>query len=72
MNWHEVAPAALTDVQELLSAPRLAPYRQATGGDLADALTLYTLNVQLSAAFYESLHYFEVGLRNRLDQQLSA
>lgn len=72
MDWHEVAPDALTDVQELLSAPRLAPYRQATGGDLADALTLYTLNVQLSAAFYESLHYFEVGLRNRLDQQLSA
>lgn len=72
MDWHDVPPDVVTDVQELLSAPRLAPYRRATGGDPADALTLYTRNVQLSAAFYESLHYFEVGLRNRLDQQLTA
>lgn len=72
MDWHDAAPDVITDVQQLLSTPRLAPYRQATGGDLADALTLYTLNVQISAAFYESLHYFEVGLRNRLDQQLTA
>jgi len=67
VDWHDAAPDVITDVQQLLSTPRLAPYRQATGGDLADALTLYTLNVQISAAFYESLHYFEVGLRNRLD-----
>jgi hypothetical protein len=72
VDWHDVTPDVITDVQQLLSAPRLAPYRQATGGDLADALTLYTRNVQISAAFYESLHYFEVGLRNRLDQQLTA
>ncbi|GAA0325487.1 hypothetical protein [Kineococcus aurantiacus] len=65
MDWHDVTPDAITDMQELLPAPRLAPYHQATGGDLTDALTLYTLNVQISAAFYESLHYFEVGLRNR-------
>ncbi|NIZ93396.1 hypothetical protein F1544_20635 [Kineosporiaceae bacterium B12] len=72
VDWHDVTSDVITDVQQLLSAPRLTPYRQATGGDLPDALTLYTLNVQISGAFYESLHYFEVGLRNRLDQQLTA
>ncbi|QNE18186.1 hypothetical protein F1D05_10125 [Kribbella qitaiheensis] len=55
-----------------LSTPRLAPYLSATNGNLRDALRLYDWNVEISGAFYESLHQFEVVLRNALDEELSA
>lgn len=55
-----------------LSAPRLTPYLHATHGNLKDALRLYDWNVAISGAFYESLHQFEVVLRNALDERLSA
>lgn len=41
------------------------------GGDLTRALALYEWNNQISAAFYESLHYLEIGLRNAMDIQLT-
>ncbi|MEU4190320.1 hypothetical protein AB0E69_00325 [Kribbella sp. NPDC026611] len=55
-----------------LSAPRLTPYLVASHGNLRDALRLYDWNVEISGAFYESLHQFEVVLRNALDQELCA
>lgn len=57
----------------LLSVPRLAPYVAAVpSGSWEDALALYDWNVQVSGAFFESLHYLEIGLRNVLDTHLSA
>lgn len=38
----------------------------------ARALALYDWNTQVSGAFYESLHYLEVGLRNAMDAELTA
>jgi hypothetical protein len=57
-------------IEDLLSRSRLRPYLDATFGDPAAALELYGWNSQVSAAFYESLHYVEIGLRNAMDQQL--
>lgn len=55
---------------ERLSPPRFAPYLAATHGNVKDGLRLYYWNVDLSGAVYESLHLFEVILRNAMDKQL--
>jgi hypothetical protein len=48
----------------------LAPYLEACGQSISDALELYDWNAQASSAFHESIHYLEVGLRNALDREL--
>lgn len=48
----------------------MAPYLQATAGNLSDALRLYQWNIEMSGATYEALHTFEVVLRNAMDEQL--
>lgn len=55
-----------------ISPPRLGPYLEAAGGNRKQAIQLYHWNIGLSGAVYESLHFFEVVLRNALDAQLSA
>lgn len=62
--------ARVSVVASLLSQPRLVPYLTETGGNLADAFKLYQWNIELSGAAYESMHVFEVVLRNAMDQQL--
>jgi hypothetical protein len=57
-------------LDDLLSRPRLRRYLDSTDGDRHAALELYSWNSQVSAAFYESLHYLEIGLRNAMDLQL--
>jgi hypothetical protein len=54
-----------------LSEPRLRPYLAATNGNVKEALRLYQWNIDLSGAVYETLHVFEVVLRNAMDAQLS-
>lgn len=59
-------------LRDLLSTERLTPYLAATPtGSWPDALRLYDWNVKVSAAFYEDLHYLEVGMRNAMDLALS-
>lgn len=55
-----------------ISPPRLGPYLDAAGGNRKQAIQLYYWNIGLSGAVYESLHFFEVVLRNAIDAQLSA
>ncbi|MFJ3406926.1 hypothetical protein [Promicromonospora sp. NPDC090134] len=57
-------------VATLLSAPRLAPYLRACGGNVRAALTLYQWNVEMSSAVYKMLHLVEVFLRNAIDARL--
>lgn len=57
-------------VSASLSRPRLAPYLAVSGNNLRDALRLYQWNIDISGAVYESLHVFEVILRNAMDPQL--
>lgn len=55
----------------LLSTPRLATYSAACHGSVADGLELYRWNLDVSMAFFESIHYFEVALRNSVDTAMT-
>lgn len=61
-DWR--VPRSLLD---LLSPSRVAPYLAATCDDLDAAIALYDWNANISAAFFESIHYLEIGLRNAID-----
>jgi len=51
---------------------RLRHYVNACNGDHTQALALYQRNIELGAAFWESLGYLEIALRNTIDRQLAA
>ena len=51
---------------------RLQHYLTHTGGDQAAAMKLYRWNAAVSGAFWQSLAYFEVALRNALDARMIA
>ncbi len=67
-----VTAAAQTNITvvEAISQPRMAAYQAHCGGDRDHALELYAWNAQVSAAFWETLGYLEVILRNALVTQL--
>lgn len=67
-----IYPPVRDDLARLLSQPRLDEYKKAVGGKLEPALQLYAWNLEVSAALYESLHYFEVAFRNTIDAALTA
>lgn len=54
-----------------LSTERLAPYRAACGGDLGRAIALYGWNTDIAAAFWATLGYFEILMRNAMHEQLT-
>lgn len=58
------------DLHVSLSEPRFRTYLNACDGDPARAEALYVVNMRLSGAALESLHMFEVVLRNALDLRL--
>lgn len=57
-------------IRDVLSIPRFAPYLARTNGDVDAAIRLYKWNVEISAAFYTSLHCLELGLRNAMHDRL--
>lgn len=57
-------------IAERISAPRLRPFLDPSGGDLTAALALYEWHAQLSAACFHTMHHVEVLLRNAIDGQL--
>lgn len=54
----------------LLSTPRLGTYTAARSGSVPEALELYRWNLDISMAFFESIHYFEVAFRNAIDSSV--
>lgn len=54
-------------LETLLSPARMAPYVSTVAHDWNKALALYDWNTCIGAAFFESIHYLEVGLRNAMD-----
>lgn len=58
------------DLAITISAPRFQTYLSAADGDHGRAAELYRANMRLSGAAHESLHMFEVALRNAIDTQL--
>ena len=67
-----IYPPVRSDLALLLSQPRLDEYKRAAGGLLTPALELYAWNLTTSAAFFESIHYFEVALRNVMHEALTS
>ncbi len=63
--------ATINAMVAAISGPRLQPYLFAADGNTREALRLYQWNIDLSGAVYESLHVFEVFLRNALDARLA-
>ncbi|MFI0796751.1 hypothetical protein ACH4OY_29300 [Micromonospora rubida] len=61
----------LSAVEQALSTSRLEPYIKAGGGGLSEGLKLYEWNLSVSAAFFEVLAHFEIGVRNALHAQLA-
>lgn len=59
-------------LHQLLSPARMAPYLAAHGGRWEGAVRLYDWNTSVGGAFFESIHYLEVGLRNAVDDAASA
>jgi hypothetical protein len=59
-------------IQRHLSAPRLATYVRASGGDLDRAVELYLWNATVAGALWEVLGHVEVVLRNVLHDALTA
>lgn len=55
-------------MEKLLSPARMRPYLATVpAGAWSDAVALYDWNTRVGAAFFEDLHYLEVGLRNAMD-----
>jgi hypothetical protein len=58
-------------LERFVSNDRLEKYLDATDGNLNNALSLYERNSRFSEAFYIPLQFFEICLRNALNEQLS-
>ena len=56
-----------TDFERLISAPRMARYLDACGGNSRKAMTLYRANIRLSNEMFSILCLFEVAFRNAID-----
>lgn len=59
------------NLQEALSPERLHKYDAWAGGDRAQAMQLYALNLAISEAFYTSLHMLEITLRNAVNIRMT-
>lgn len=61
-----------TQMEGVISAPRLSSYLRRAGGDHAKAFSEYQRNIELAEVFYGILQWTEVILRNALHKQLVA
>lgn len=59
----------ITKILELLSEPRLSPYRAQTAS-APEALELYTWIHRMASTCFELIAYLEVGVRNSIDKAL--
>lgn len=64
--------AAHQEVAATLTRARLGKYLRASRQDMQQALRLYVLNMNVSAALLIDIHYVEIALRNKFDRELAA
>ena len=64
--------SALDQVERAVSRERLRRYLEATGQNLAAAVSLYEQNVAVSEAVFGLLHNLEVAVRNSMHEVLTA
>lgn len=65
-------PALIAKLAVVISEDRLGTYLTAAGFDQVRALNLYLWNARLGEAFHVPIQAVEVGLRNRVNQTLTA
>lgn len=58
----------MNDIENLISARRLAKYAKPT---VKEAFAAHLYNSELAESFYQSLSYFEIVLRNKIDAVFS-
>ena len=59
------------DFERIVSAKRIRRYVEACGGDTRKAMTLYRYNVELAQTMFSIIGYFEVALRNAINDKLT-
>ena len=59
-----------TQLKYYISAPRFSAYLARTDNDFDRACRLYTVNIELSEAFYPVLSVLEISLRNAVNETL--
>jgi hypothetical protein len=65
-NLNSISPG---EINRWITPPRFRAFLEATDGNWSDAISLYDWNVCVSAAFFETISYTEVLLRNAIDAQ---
>jgi hypothetical protein len=65
-------PATLNGLPRVIATERFTPYLAVCGGDPAQAIRLYSWNVEASAAFLGAYAVLEVGMRNAMHDALIA
>ena len=60
------------DFERIISQKRLRRYVAACGGNTRKAMTLYRYNVELAQSLFAIISYFEVALRNAINNQLES
>ena len=58
----------MNEIETLISARRLAKYNKPSA---KEAFTAHLYNSELAESFYQSLSYFEIILRNKIDAVFS-
>jgi len=69
---HKLSPQALQNIETAFSRQRLTRYVQLANGDLGKAFELHDWNTSLGEALNMPLQRFELLLRNRIHDALSA
>lgn len=67
-NFRRVKEMTYSGVEHILSKPRLTRYLIAGGGNKRLASILYKRNIRLSHELFGVIGYFEIALRNKIDQ----
>ena len=58
------------EIEKVLTESRLSVYRN-IGENIEEAVSRYLYNVELCRALYTPLHFFEICLRNKIDEALT-
>jgi hypothetical protein len=60
-----------TEFERIVSQKRLSRYLRACGGNTRKAMTLYRYNVELAQSVFGIIGFFEVALRNAINDELT-
>lgn len=65
-----MADEIVNDIEKALSTPRFKTYLDLANGNNQKAIQIYRWNVAISQSLYPTLHFWEVCLRNKINNFL--